>query len=99
MSQVGVSSVIKAERVQSRLTELRGWRLSSDGNALERAYDLPSFRAAVGFVAYVGELAEALQHHPDIDLRYRTVTLRTTTHDAGGITEKDFELIAQVDRL
>ena len=60
--------------------------------ALERAFDLPSFQAAIAFVNRVAELAEAEDHHPDITVSYKTVTLRWTTHSAGGITERDHDL-------
>ena len=69
------------------------------GGVIERTYVLPNFRASLAFVAFVGELAEAKNHHPDIDIRYNQVTLRLSTHDAGGITAKDFELARLVDEL
>jgi 4a-hydroxytetrahydrobiopterin dehydratase len=60
--------------------------------ALQREFELPSFREAIAFVNRVAELAEQENHHPDIAVSYRTVTLRWTTHSAGGITERDREL-------
>ena len=62
------------------------------GDALVREFELPSFPAAVGFVDRLAELAESENHHPDIDIRYRKVTVRWTTHSEGGITERDREL-------
>ena len=67
--------------------------------ALEKTFELPSFRAAIDFVARVADLAEEADHHPDIAISYRTVTLRWTTHSAGGITERDRELAAKTDAL
>jgi 4a-hydroxytetrahydrobiopterin dehydratase len=67
--------------------------------ALRRTVQLPSFAAAIAFVNRVAELAEAENHHPDIDIRYRTVTIAWTTHSAGGITERDRELAARTERL
>jgi 4a-hydroxytetrahydrobiopterin dehydratase len=67
-----------------------GWN-EVDG-ALERTFELPSFPEAIAFVNRVAELAEAEDHHPDIDVRYKNVTLRWSTHSAGGITERDHEL-------
>ena len=58
---------------------------------------LPSFPAALDFVAEVGRLAEEVDHHPDIDIRYRTVRLVLVTHDAGGLTELDFALARAID--
>ncbi len=67
-----------------------GWT-EVDG-ALERTFELPSFPAAIAFVDRVADLAEAEDHHPDIDVRYKNVTLRWSTHSAGGITDRDVEL-------
>lgn len=76
---------------------MEGWR-DVDG-ALERTYDLGSFELAIGFVNRVAALAEAENHHPDISISYRTVTLRWTTHSEGGITDRDRELAARSDSL
>lgn len=67
-----------------------GWQ-ERDG-ALEREFELASFADAIAFVGRVAELAEAENHHPDIAISYRRVTLRWTTHSAGGITDRDREL-------
>jgi 4a-hydroxytetrahydrobiopterin dehydratase len=69
------------------------------GGALERTIELPSFRAAIALVNRVADLAEAENHHPDIEVSYRRVTIRWTTHSAGGITERDRELAAKTDEL
>ena len=63
-----------------------------DGDALVRTADLPSFPVAIGVVARVGEIAESRDHHPDIDIRWRTLTFRCSTHSAGGITRLDVDL-------
>jgi len=63
--------------------------------ALERTFELPSFREAIAFVGRVADLAEEENHHPDIAISYRKVTLRWTTHSEGGITERDHELAAR----
>jgi 4a-hydroxytetrahydrobiopterin dehydratase len=72
--------------------------IEADGG-LERTFELPSFAEAVAFVNRVADLAERENHHPDITLSYRKVTLRWTTHSAGGITDRDRELAAQTDGL
>ena len=59
--------------------------------------ELGDFRAALGFVNRVGDLAEEAGHHPDIDIRYNRVRLALVTHDAGGLTSKDFDLAARAD--
>jgi 4a-hydroxytetrahydrobiopterin dehydratase len=72
--------------------------LEHDG-ALVREFELPSFSVAISFVDRLAELAEREDHHPDIDIRYRRVTVRWTTHSAGGITEKDREMAERTSAL
>jgi 4a-hydroxytetrahydrobiopterin dehydratase len=67
-----------------------GW-LEVD-NAIEQTFELPSFPAAIAFVNRVAELAEAENHHPDVTISYKKVTLRWTTHSEGEITDRDREL-------
>jgi 4a-hydroxytetrahydrobiopterin dehydratase len=67
--------------------------------ALTREFELDSFPAAISFVDRLAELAESENHHPDIDIRYRRVTVRWTTHSEGGITEKDREMAELTSRL
>jgi 4a-hydroxytetrahydrobiopterin dehydratase len=72
-----------------------GWQ--REGDWLRRVYKFPTFPAAIAFVNRVAEAAEALDHHPDITIEYTKVTLRVSTHDAGGLTANDFELATRVD--
>lgn len=74
-----------------------GW--NETGGALERTFELPSFAEAIAFVNRVAELAEQEGHHPDIEISYKKVTLRWTTHSAGGITDRDYELARRSDAL
>jgi 4a-hydroxytetrahydrobiopterin dehydratase len=74
-----------------------GWT-DKDG-ALERTFELPSFADAIAFVNRVAELAEQENHHPDIGVSYKKVTLRWTTHSAGGVTAQDYALAARSDDL
>ena len=67
--------------------------------ALVREFELPSFPAAIEFVDRLAELAERESHHPDIDIRYRRVTVRWTTHSEGGITEKDRKMAERTSAL
>ena len=73
------------------------WQEQDD--ALVREFELPSFREAIDFVVRLGDLAESANHHPDIDIRYRRVTVRWTTHSEGGITEKDREMAENTSAL
>jgi 4a-hydroxytetrahydrobiopterin dehydratase len=63
--------------------------------ALEREFEFPGFAEAIAFVNRVAELADAENHHPDIAISYRRVTLRWTTHSEGGVTDRDRELAAR----
>jgi 4a-hydroxytetrahydrobiopterin dehydratase len=66
---------------------------------LTRSFTFKDFAAALAFVNRVGEQAEAAGHHPDIDIRYNRVRLGLVSHDAGGLTAKDFELASAVNKL
>jgi 4a-hydroxytetrahydrobiopterin dehydratase len=69
------------------------------GDALVREFELPSFPAAIDFVDRLAELAEGENHHPDIDIRYRKVTVRWTTHSEGGVTAKDRDMAERTSAL
>jgi 4a-hydroxytetrahydrobiopterin dehydratase len=86
-----------AEEVDAALAGLDGWR--REGEVLVKVVRRGNFAGALAFVNAVGALAEAADHHPDIDIRWDTVTLRLTTHSAGGLTAKDLQLAAQIDSL
>jgi len=83
--------------IDTALKDLPGWR--REGDALVLDAELPTFPVAIGVVARVGEIAESRDHHPDIDIRWRTLTFRLSTHSAGGLTAKDFSLAAQIDSV
>ncbi|MGH9045954.1 MAG: 4a-hydroxytetrahydrobiopterin dehydratase [Acidimicrobiales bacterium] len=74
-----------------------GW--TREGEELVKEVRREGFTGALSFVNEVGALAEAADHHPDIDIRWNTVTLRLATHSAGGLTERDLSLAAQIDGL
>jgi 4a-hydroxytetrahydrobiopterin dehydratase len=82
---------------QSRLPALSGWKI--EAGELVKTFQFKDFRASLHFVNEVGGLAEQAGHHPDIDIRYNRVRLALTTHDAGGLTQKDFDLASQTQKL
>ena len=105
-SKVGLESLesfaagqIKMEpaKILLELSTLPKW--SRNGEIISRTFVFKDFPAAMKFVNVVAELAEQAQHHPDADIRWNKVTLALTTHDAGGLTEKDFALAKQFDAL
>lgn len=89
--------LLSADELERRLAALQGW--SREGGTLRRTFRHADFRAAVAFVCRVADLAEGLDHHPAIDIRYDEVTLTLSTHSAGGLTALDFELAAGADRV
>jgi 4a-hydroxytetrahydrobiopterin dehydratase len=86
---------LSEEQAASRLKSLPEWEIKN--GELVRTYKFEDFRASLRFVNKVGDLAEAAGHHPDIDIRYNKVRLALVTHDAGGLTNKDFDLAAQAE--
>jgi len=83
--------------VEVRLRELDSWKLK-DGKIV-RELKFPSFLDAIEFIGLIAPVAEAADHHPEIYNVYNRVDLALVTHDSGGITEKDFDLAEQIDRL
>ena len=78
---------------------LAGLAWERDGDELVKVHKADRFTGAIGYVNEVANLAEAANHHPDIDIRWDTVTLRLSTHSAGGITQNDLDLAARIDSL
>lgn len=83
--------------VAARLDALPEW--SQPGEEIQRTFGFADFAAAMAFVERIAAHAEAVQHHPDILIRYGRVTLSLATHDAGGITEKDFDFARAADGM
>ncbi|MBI2778244.1 MAG: 4a-hydroxytetrahydrobiopterin dehydratase [Gammaproteobacteria bacterium] len=83
--------------IEQRMSTVNDWALA--GDTIRRTIRFRSFPAAIAFVTEAGFLAEAANHHPDIDIRWRNVTLTLTTHEAGGLTQKDFDLAGQINAL
>lgn len=88
---------LSAAEVTTRLNSLPDWKIES--GELTRTFTFKDFVAALAFVNKVGDAAEKAGHHPDIDIRYNRVRLALVTHDAGGITAKDFDLAAAANKL
>ncbi len=83
--------------LHTALAELPGW--TGDTSGLHRSVELPSFPAAVRAVVAVADVAEELDHHPDVDLRWRTLVFHLSTHSVGGVTERDLVLARRIDDL
>lgn len=85
------------EEIGERLARVPEWARTAA--VIVRTYQFAGFRQAIAFVVQVADAAEEADHHPDIDIRYRKVTLLLTTHDSGGLTTNDFDLAAACDAL
>lgn len=88
---------LSQEQIDVALADVQEWTQS--GDAVQRTFRFEDFMAAVGFVNRIAEMAEEVQHHPAIMIRYDKVTLTLSTHDAGGISEKDFDFARACDGM
>ncbi len=92
-----MAELLTDAEVAAALTGLPRWR--RDGETLVRTVELSTFPAAITLVGRVAQAAEDRNHHPDIDIRWRTLTFVCSTHSAGGITALDVDLAGEIDRL
>ncbi len=83
--------------VSAALASLPGW--ARDGDAIVKTFELPSFLEAIDFVNSVAQRAEAADHHPDLDIRYRKVRVLLSTHSAGGLTHQDVDLATTIEQI
>ena len=88
---------LNISQIKAALKIVPDWK--KKGVTIVRTYQFKDFVAAIKFVNAIAMLAEKAWHHPDIDIRWNKVTLTLSTHDAGGLTEKDFSLAGKFDRL
>jgi 4a-hydroxytetrahydrobiopterin dehydratase len=95
--QLAAMARLKASQIKAVLLKAPDWK--KRGATITRTFQFKDFVAAMKFVNAVARLAEKAWHHPDIDIRWNKVTLTLTTHSEGGLTEKDFKLARQFDRL
>ncbi|MFJ7913156.1 4a-hydroxytetrahydrobiopterin dehydratase [Kitasatospora sp. NPDC096204] len=86
---------LNEDEITAALVALPQW--TREGDSISRTADAPDFPAAIRVVVAVAEQAEALDHHPDIDVRWRTLRFVLSTHSAGGLTGLDFSLAARID--
>jgi 4a-hydroxytetrahydrobiopterin dehydratase len=85
------------DEIGAALRALDGW--SGDTSGITRTAKLSTFPAAIGVVDEVAIVAEDMDHHPDIDIRWRTLTFRCVTHSAGGVTQRDIDLAQRIDEI
>ncbi|MEX0663897.1 MAG: 4a-hydroxytetrahydrobiopterin dehydratase [Acidimicrobiia bacterium] len=85
------------DEVQDGLAALTAWR--REGDEIVRDLECETFPAAIALVGRIAELAEAADHHPDIDIRYNRLRVALTSHDAGGLTQRDLNLATRIEAL
>ncbi|HTR80720.1 MAG TPA: 4a-hydroxytetrahydrobiopterin dehydratase [Bacteroidota bacterium] len=90
-------ALLSEKQITAGLKKAKGWK--REGSEIGKTYIFEDFVRAMGFVQSVALLAEKMNHHPDIDIRWNKVTLSLSTHSAGGLTEKDFTLAGQINDL
>jgi 4a-hydroxytetrahydrobiopterin dehydratase len=88
-------AVLSDDEIQERLGGAEGW--DRDGDALRKEFDCGDFKGSVDFVNRITPAAEAMNHHPDLEISWSKVTVSLSTHSQGGITEGDFELAGKID--
>lgn len=88
---------LSAQQIQEELKLVPLWEL--EGDRIARKFRFPTFNGSIEFVNQIAHQAEAMDHHPDILVEYNQVTLRLSTHDAGGLSERDFRFAQAVDRV
>jgi 4a-hydroxytetrahydrobiopterin dehydratase len=94
---MGPMPKLSEAEIASALEALPGW--SRAGDEIEKTFQFPSFADGIAFVVRVGFLAEAADHHPDLDVRWRKVRVVLTTHDSGGLTANDSDLAAKIEKV
>lgn len=90
-------ALLNEAQISQELKQLADWKLA--GKTIERDYQFPDFAAAMQFINKVAVLAESVDHHPDIDIRYNKVKLALTSHDSGGVTSRDVKMAHKINSL
>lgn len=93
--------MLSDDTIRDELASLTGWGRADVGGkpGISKTFNRANFLDGLGFVTRVADLAEKAGHHPDVLLTYPRVTMSLTTHDAGGLTDKDFALAAEIERV
>jgi 4a-hydroxytetrahydrobiopterin dehydratase len=92
-----MASLLTDAEIQERANQLEGWTV--EGKELRITRKFKNFVEVIAFVNQIVEPAEAAEHHPDLEISYNKVTVSLTTHDAGGLTSKDFDLAQVISKL
>ncbi|MFP4623414.1 MAG: 4a-hydroxytetrahydrobiopterin dehydratase [Gemmatimonadota bacterium] len=88
-------ATLNEQEIRTRLDDAPGW--TRDGDAIRKTYTLDSFPEAIAFVNRIAEVSQRADHHPDIDIRFDRVACSLSTHNEGGLTDRDFDLARRID--
>ncbi len=92
-----MAEVLDGATIAARLVQHVGWTF--DGQVLLRTFDRGNFNGSIAFINAIAEIANRLDHHPDLALAWNEVTVKTSSHDVGGISARDFALVAAIDAI
>ncbi|MDB9313195.1 4a-hydroxytetrahydrobiopterin dehydratase [Spirulina sp. CS-785/01] len=92
-----MAQLLSDAQIQENLQQLSGW--TQTGNKIQQTFKFKDFVTAIDFVNRLVEPAEAAGHHPDLEISYNKVIVSMTSHDAGGLTERDFEMAKKISQL
>jgi 4a-hydroxytetrahydrobiopterin dehydratase len=87
---------LSSKQISEKLRSLKGWKLK--GDAIAKLFKFEEFPDGIRFVDRIAEIAQRMDHHPDININYTRITFSCSTHDQGGITEKDFKLATEIEK-
>jgi 4a-hydroxytetrahydrobiopterin dehydratase len=90
-------ALLNDDQIRERLEGLEGW--DREGDSIKKDFKLEDFKGSVDFVNRLTPVAEEMNHHPDLEISWNTVTVSISTHSEGGLTENDFELAGKIDSL
>ncbi len=90
-----MAAKLEKSEIERRLSALPGWEYKD--NSISKLYRFKTFMDGIRFLNQVAEMAEAADHHPDVKINYTRITFSCSTHDQGGVTEKDFKLASQIE--
>jgi 4a-hydroxytetrahydrobiopterin dehydratase len=90
-----MAAKLEKSEIERRLSALPGWEFKD--NAISKLYRFKTFMDGIRFLNQVAEMAEAADHHPDVKINYTRITFSCSTHDQGGVTEKDVKLASQIE--
>jgi 4a-hydroxytetrahydrobiopterin dehydratase len=90
---------LNSTEIDQGLKQLHNWTLDAHNASIQNEWEFDSFKSAMRFFLKIGELAEKLDHHPELLSNFRHIKIRLMTHDAYGLTCKDFELAIEIDQL